>query len=129
MSMQTDIVSAFAGVTACVAAVFGFYGLLALILRRYERRKLISKGRTIRWDDALERVKCARGYFIIAVSGNRRDLFYSDGPMPDDEIEAREAYQEHASVVEEYRGKTPQVDLEVNGVGESFLELDLDALD
>lgn len=129
MNMQISILIAFVGIAACVAAVFGLYGLLALTIRRYERQRLKRKGRTIRWDDALERVRCAGGYFIIAVSGNRRDLFYSDGPMPNDELLAREVYQERACLVEDYRGRTPQVDLEVNGVGESFLELDLGALD
>jgi hypothetical protein len=111
-----------------VIAVFGFYWLVAAVVRHSERQWMRRHGRAISWTHALERVRHSNGYFIIGTSGEHREIVYVDGAAPNDAVSAHEAYRQRAVLVEGYPGRPVVADLQAQGVVGRCIELNVDAL-
>lgn len=115
-------------ILVCAVAVFALYRLVGYVLRKNQRERMKQQGKTISWEPALERVLRGDGFFIIAVSGQNRELRYAPGDLPSDAGSLRDAYHHRTSVVEGYGGRISVPDLKANGTGDRCVELNIEAL-
>ena len=116
-------------VLVCVSLVFALYWLVGCALRWDRRKRMKRQGKSISWELALEQVRGGDGFFIVAVSGQKRELCYAPGDLPSDTGSVRDAFNYQADLVEGYCGGIAVPDLMLNGIGDRCIELNIEALD
>lgn len=116
-------------VLVCVSLVFALYWLVGCAFRWSRRKQMKRQGKSISWGLALEQVRGEEGFFIVAVSGQNRELYYARGELPSDTGSVRDAFNCRANLVEGYCGRIAVPDLKLNGIGDRCIELNVEGLD